>query len=51
MVASKSCEHRWRGREAFATACIRGGTVWKVVRKKYCGSDSWRTGEFTPRLL
>ena len=46
--ARRFCEHRWRGRQAFATACIRGGTVRKMVCKKHCGSDSGRTGEAFP---
>ena len=44
------CEHPWRGRQAFAAARVRGGTVRQMVCKKHCGINSWRARRAFPLL-
>jgi NADH:ubiquinone reductase (H+-translocating) len=48
--ARRFCEHRWQRRQAFATACIRGGTVRQTLCKKHCGRNSGRARRAFPLL-
>jgi NADH:ubiquinone reductase (H+-translocating) len=48
--AGRFCEHRWRGRQTFAAARVRGGTVRQMVCKKHCRSHRWETRTAFPLL-